>query len=50
MKDIKLIFLCVGGRHHSSTISIECDITKTGQKITLGKYVHCNTTKLNDCW
>ena len=29
----------VGGRHHSSTISTECEITRTGQKMFNGKSV-----------
>ena len=36
---------CVGGRHHSSTISIESVITKTGQKFFIGKCVQCNGKK-----
>ena len=33
---------CVGARHHSSTISIEGDITETGHKILIGECVQCN--------
>ena len=35
----------MGGRHHCNTISFEGDITKTGQKVLLGKGVHRNRKK-----
>ena len=37
----KTDFDCVGGRRHSSTRSLEGDVTLTGQKILIGKCVHC---------
>ena len=32
---------CVGGRHHSSTLSTQTDVTKTVQQFCNVKCVHC---------
>ena len=44
-KKIKSDSYCVGGRHHSSTGSIESDITETVRKMVFGKDVQCNGIK-----
>ena len=36
---------CVVGAHQSATISVESDVTKTGQKLLIGKCVHRNWKK-----
>ena len=42
---IKNISFCPGGRHYSSTLSIEGDVAKTGRKLLIGKCVKCNRKK-----
>ena len=37
--------MCVGGRHHSSTVSVETGVTKTGQKIVIGNCVQYERKK-----
>ena len=42
---------CVGGRHQSATLSIECDVTKKGRKLFSGncfKYNRKLSVVVND--
>ena len=43
---LKINSNCVGGRHHSGTISIEGEITKTGQKLLLANCPQCKNKSM----
>ena len=42
---LKTFSCCDGGRHYSTTLSFEGTLNKAGQKVLIGKWVHCKRRK-----